>query len=52
VEKFSTEFLAEVVDQEKAKENLDIDLLEQSIKNKTEFALQFFAGRETFYQLV
>lgn len=40
------------MDQEKAKENLDIDLLEQSIKNKTEFTLQFSAGRETFYQLV
>ena len=52
VEKFSTEFLTEVVNQEKERENLDIDLLEQSIKNKTEFNLQFSAGREAFYQLV
>jgi len=52
VEKFSTEFLAEVVNQEKDKENLEIGCLEQSIKDKTEFALQFSAGREAFYQLV
>ena len=52
VEKFSTDFLAEVVNQEKDKENLEIEYLEQSIKDKTEFALKFEAGREAFYQLV
>jgi len=52
VEKFSTDFLAEVVNQEKDKENLEIECLEQSIKDKTEFALKFETGREAFYQLV
>ena len=50
VEKFSAEFLAEVVNQEK--ENLNIEYLEQSIKDKTEFALKFEAGREAFYQKI
>ena len=50
MEKFSAEFLAEVVNQEK--ENLNIECLEQSIKDKTEFALKFETGREAFYQLV
>ena len=50
VEKFSTEFLAEVVNQKK--ENLEIECWEQSIKDKTEFSLKFEADREAFYQLV
>ena len=52
VNKFSTAFLAEVLESEKIKENPDDYWLEQSIKNKVEFALKFEPASDAFYQLV
>jgi hypothetical protein len=44
VEKFSTSFLVELVNQEKEKENLDVNSLERLIKNKKakEYSSRFF----------
>ena len=42
IEKFGIDFLAEVVSQEKAKEHLDVNCLEQLIKNKTEFLCKIY----------
>jgi DNA-binding transcriptional regulator/RsmH inhibitor MraZ len=52
IEKFGTTFLAEAVKVEKDQENRDDYRLEQLIKDKAEFAIQFAIGREVFYQLV
>jgi len=52
VERFSTKYLAEAVDKEKSKDNLDIYWLEYLIKDKVEFALKFESASKSFYQLL
>ena len=52
VESFSTKHLAETVEKEKNKDDLDIYWLEHLIKNRVEFALKFKPISEAFYQLV
>ena len=52
VNSFSTKHLAEAVEKEKNKDDLDIYWLEHLIKNRVEFALKFKPISEAFYQLV
>lgn len=52
VERFSTKLLAEAVEKEKSKDELDIYWLEHLIKNKVEFAFKFEAGSKVFYRLI
>ena len=52
VNKFSTAFLTEVLETEKDKENPDNYWVEQSIKNKVEFALKFEPTSDAFYKLI
>jgi len=52
VNRFSTKFLAEAVEVEKAKENQDTYWLEHLIKNKVEFAFKFEAGSKAFGRLI
>ena len=52
VERFSTRFLAEAVEQEKSQENSDIYWLEHLIKNKVLFDFKFEASSKAFYELI
>jgi hypothetical protein len=52
VNKFSTAFLAEVLETEKVKKSPDDYWIEQSIKNKVELALKFEPASDAFHQLV
>jgi hypothetical protein len=52
VNRFSTKHLAEMVEKEKSKDELDIYWLEYLIKDKVEFALKFELAQEAFTKLV
>jgi len=51
-EKFGKQYLNEVLEKEKTKEQPDSWAWEWLIKNQTEFSLKFEAGKEAFTQLI
>ena len=52
VERFSTKFLAEAIEAEKAKENRDDWWLEYRLEDKIAFALKFKPAKEAFANLI